>query len=213
MGVLTEGMHRGEFLVSEANGMRSREIVTIALGENLAAGAVLGKLIAETVSVSANAGNTGNGTISGAAATAGVKEGDYVVTFVEPAVDAGEFVVEDPDGENVGTGTVGSAFSGGGITFTVNDGATDFVAGDRFTISVSGSGKYKLYDPAATDGSGKAAGVLYDAVDATGGDAQGVAVVRDAEVNRGELTWFDGASAGQKDIGVAELADLGIIAR
>ncbi|WP_435102350.1 head decoration protein [Arhodomonas sp. AD133] len=46
MGVKTEGMHRGEFLVSEANGSRSRETVTIASGQVLEAGAVLGKVTA-----------------------------------------------------------------------------------------------------------------------------------------------------------------------
>ena len=39
---LTEGQHRGEFIVSEANGYRSRESVTIASGETLVPGTVLG---------------------------------------------------------------------------------------------------------------------------------------------------------------------------
>lgn len=41
---LTENPHAGGFILSEANGKRSRENVTIAEGENLKAGAVLGKL-------------------------------------------------------------------------------------------------------------------------------------------------------------------------
>lgn len=47
MGVITETTHRGEFLVSEANGHRSRSTVTIASGENLEAGAVLGEVTAD----------------------------------------------------------------------------------------------------------------------------------------------------------------------
>ena len=52
---------------------------------------------------------------------------------------------------------------------------------------VTASGKYKALDPAAVDGSQTAAGVLYDAVDASAADAEGVAVVRLAEVNAPEL--------------------------
>lgn len=41
---LTEGRHTGEFILSEANGERSRENITIVSGQNLGAGAVLGKI-------------------------------------------------------------------------------------------------------------------------------------------------------------------------
>lgn len=44
MTTLTEGRHAGEFLKSEAAGARSRENVTIVSGQNLGAGAVLGKI-------------------------------------------------------------------------------------------------------------------------------------------------------------------------
>lgn len=43
---LTEGRHAGEFLMSEAAGQRSRENVTILSGQDLGAGAVLGKVTA-----------------------------------------------------------------------------------------------------------------------------------------------------------------------
>jgi len=51
MTVFTEAAHTAEFILSEANGHRSRESGTLASGENLAAGTVLqdngsGKLIA-----------------------------------------------------------------------------------------------------------------------------------------------------------------------
>lgn len=43
MTVFTEGRHPGEFILSEANGQRSRETVTIASGSGvIAPGAVLG---------------------------------------------------------------------------------------------------------------------------------------------------------------------------
>ncbi|MDN2578932.1 head decoration protein [Aquibium sp. ELW1220] len=47
MTVLTEPRHPGEFLMSEANGQRSRETITIASGAGvIAPGSVLGKITA-----------------------------------------------------------------------------------------------------------------------------------------------------------------------
>ena len=41
-----------------------------------------------------------------------------------------------PDGSELGTGTVGVEFDEGGLTFTLSDGATDFIVGDGFDITV-----------------------------------------------------------------------------
>lgn len=43
MTILTEGKQDVEFLVSEANGLRSRETATVAGGQDLAAGTVVAK--------------------------------------------------------------------------------------------------------------------------------------------------------------------------
>ena len=45
---LLEGQHTGEFLVSVANGHRSFERITLAAGQKLPAGAVLGKVAASS---------------------------------------------------------------------------------------------------------------------------------------------------------------------
>ena len=78
---------------------------------------------------------------------------------------------------------------------------------------VTASGKYKALDPAAVDGSEVAAGVLYDAVDASAADAEGVAIVRLAEVNAAELVWPAGITGGEQATALGELAALSIIAR
>jgi Bacteriophage lambda head decoration protein D len=78
---------------------------------------------------------------------------------------------------------------------------------------ITASGKYKALDPAASDGSQTAAGILYDAMDASAADAEGVAVVRLAEVNAAELVWPAGITAGQKTTALGQLAALNIIAR
>jgi hypothetical protein len=121
MTVYTEDTHAGEFLVSEANGHLSRETITVLSGQDLAAGAVLGK--------------------------------------------------------------------------------------------VTASGKYRAVQPGASDGSEVAAGVLYDAIDATEADTVGAAIVRLAEVNAAELVWPAGITGGQKTTALSELAQSYVIAR
>lgn len=46
MATFTESRHAGEFILSEANGSRSRDNVTILTGQTLKAGSVLGKVTA-----------------------------------------------------------------------------------------------------------------------------------------------------------------------
>ena len=41
---VTEGLHTAEFILSEGNGYRSRETVTLAEGESVKAGELLGKI-------------------------------------------------------------------------------------------------------------------------------------------------------------------------
>ena len=161
------------------------------------------------------AGNASNtGTIGSVSVGLGAKPGVYTLVCIEPATNAGRFTVEDPDGILIGVATVAVAFSAGGLGFTIADGAPAVVSGEGFTITVAaGSGKYREYDPASTDGSQTAAAVLFAAVDAAAADKPGVAIVRDAEVNAAELSWFTGATADQKAAGLAQLAVAGIIGR
>lgn len=217
MATKTQGQQTGEFIVSEANGKRSREKITVLSGENLKAGHVLGRrLVAPTVAAAAAFGtNTGNGTVTGQAVgtNLGAQRGDYRISFVEPVTNLGNFLVFDPSGQLVGDGVVGTEFDNQ-IKFTVNDGATDFAAGDAFTINVSaGTYKYKEYDPADADGGQRVAGVLYDNVDASAADQAATAIVRHAEVRDGDLQWFAGATAAQKNTAKDALAALGIVAR
>lgn len=121
MTTKTEGYHAGHFIVSEANGHRSRETITVAAGEVLVAGSVIAKH--------------------------------------------------------------------------------------------SGTGKYAEYDNDATVTLDDAAGILYDNVDATDGDVEAVAIVRDAEVNGDELQWGANEDTNDRLAGTADLLALGIIVR
>lgn len=150
------------------------DIVTILSGQNLTRGALLGKVTVGAATGAAVAGNTGNGTITASPTVSGAaKPGVYRAVCIEPATDLGKFAVEDPDGITVGVATVGTAFTGGGLTFTIADGSTDFASGDSFTITVAaGSGKYKQCNSANTDGSQAPQVILAEDCDASGGDAQ-----------------------------------------
>ena len=217
MASKTEGRHTGEFILSEAVGSRSRDNVIVLSGENLQVGHVLGmQLVSPTVAAAAAAsGNTGDGTVSGEAVgtNLGAQRGDYRIVIVESATDLGTFLVYDPSGRLVGSGGVATEFDNQ-IKFTIADGSTDFVSGDAWTISVTaGTSKVKEYDPTDTDGGQRVYGVLYDAVDASSADQEGVAVVRAAEVRSEDLQYFSGATAAQKATALNELAALGIIAR
>lgn len=95
--------------------------------------------VALSAAAAARAGNTGNGLITAAPAVGGSAiEGVYTLVAEEPAADGGVFRFEDPDGEFLGTVRVGVAATLGGIgPFTIADGATDFVAGDAFNVTVT----------------------------------------------------------------------------
>lgn len=214
MTTLTESLHAGGFIASEANGFLSRKAITILSGQNLAAGAVLGCITIGAATAAAVAGNTGNGTCGAVTVGAGAKVGVYRVICIEPNTNLGKFTVEDPDGITVGVATVASAFSGGGLAFTIADGATDFVSGDAFTITVAaGSGKYAAYDTALTNGRATAAGILFDAVDASSADKAGVAIVRLAEVVSSSLIFASDQDSTAQTAALAHLAALNIVAR
>ena len=189
-------------IISEASNQRSRENITVTqTGTALASGTLLTKVDAGAGTFAMDAGATGNPTagtiVIGAAAIPGV----YVIEFTA----ATKFTVEDPEGKTVGTGTLGTAFSKGGIGVTLTAGTTPAVAGDTATITVAaGNGKYIAYT--ANGAAGPADAVLYNWLPAKTGDSDAVAFVRDAELNRFELTGLDAAAQ-------ADLAKKGLIVR
>jgi hypothetical protein len=68
--------------------------------------------------------------------------------------------------------------------------------------------------PAATNGSQNAAGILWDAIDATDADAPGIVILRGpAIVNRHEIIFPEGATEAQITTATTALAALGIILR
>jgi hypothetical protein len=135
--VKTEGQHAGEFLLSEAPGNLSRENVTVLSGQNLKAGAVVGRVTKGVgrMTVPAVVG-TGNGTATVVFGGPETLVGNYVVTCTIAAANGGTFSVVNPAGKALPVAVVGTPYRSREINFTLNDGGTDFIVGDSFTFVV-----------------------------------------------------------------------------
>ena len=210
---LTELRHEGGYVVyDQSNGMITREAIILAAGAGVCtAGLVLGALLTATAAAAPIPANTGNGTFGAIVAGTAVKAGAYTVEFDDPT----HFVVSDPTGAEVGHGTTGAAFAAGGLSFTITAGATAFVPGDSFAVTVTVTAtKYGPYDPTATDGHQVAAAILWSGFrDATSFDRRAVANVRGPmKVQAAELVWGANVTTQlQQAAALAQLAKLGIL--
>lgn len=216
MVALTERLpHAGGFIITDDDDGFSYEAVTLAQSRLVAAGTVLGRIdVGTSATATAGTNNHGNGTLGAITLGAGVVAGTYTLHVAKAATNGGDFQVTGPDGHLVGIGSVGSAFVGGGLSFTLADGATDFVVGDTITITVpAGSGKWVALDPAAINGAQIARGILVADRDATAADVDGSAVVRLAFVRAADLTWPAAITDTAKAQALADLARATVLAR
>jgi hypothetical protein len=122
-------------------------------------GTVLGRTLTGGAATAVITG-TGNGSIGTVTVGGKADTGVYTLRINTAATNAGAFSVFHPKGYSVGNGNVAVAFSGGGLSFTLADGATDFVVGDTIAITVTGTYKYKKAEFTATDGSDRAKAVF-----------------------------------------------------
>jgi hypothetical protein len=221
--MLYERNRIGEFLVTNDSQRSFREkvvssVATLAVGTILVAAAAG----AQSVVSAARAGNTGNGVLSAVTADAGAAPGVYTLTCLEPSANGGTFDVEDPAGVSVGVAKVGVIFNGP-INVTVNDGATDFAAGDAFTVTVSyAEGNGVLVGASAAGllaGTEEIVGILWERVAAAGANStvRRNVVVADAEVTSqaGRVRFPAGADADEtaaiRKAAIEGLAALGIV--
>lgn len=125
-----------------------REAVTVVIESGMDVGdALVRTLISPTGTAAAVVGD-GDGAMGAITVAENATPGVYTLKIVKEVTDAGDFVVTGPDGRVVGNGSVGVAFSGGGMSFTLADGATDFSLGDTIAITVAGTVKYKWIEAA-----------------------------------------------------------------
>lgn len=211
MSWIEEGKHAGCYIASEGNGDISKDEIKLAISNNLEAGAVLGQ-ITEAKTVTADGGNTGNGTASAVTVGTDVVNGDYVLTCTTAATDGGTFSVATPSGQLLADLTVGVAYTSSHINLTISDGATDFIVGDKFTIDVI-VGEYAGFDPVAVDGTQTAVAILFDNTDASTEEQRCVATKRLSTVTIDELSWKTGVTEVQKRAALQSLATKFIIGR
>lgn len=142
------------------------------------AGTLIAFLPVASGSVTPDVGNTGDGTVTGFALEVGdpPKIGDWNLECITAVTNGGIFKLEDPDG-NLAEGQIeinppgagGTVvYSGNGMTFTITDGTTDFVAGDKFDLEITALNKWVIYDPAGVGGAENPRGVLTIETEAAG---------------------------------------------
>ena len=140
--------------------------VLIAAGQVCKRGTVLGRASLKSAVASAATG-TGNGKIGGLSIGSAAEIGVYALK----ATAADKFTLTDPTGDAVGTVAVGQAFTSNQLNLTIAAGATAFVAGDAFTVTVSAaSNAYSLSVRTASDGTQIPSAILVDDVDTTAGE-------------------------------------------
>jgi len=218
MTVFTEARHPVAFILSEAAGYRSREAIKIPESQTIQPGQVLAAKVVvadATATPTAAAGNTGNATIAMGSPelTSTAKNGRYKGI----AVTATTVRWEDPDGNEIGTSTHGSAMTKGGIKIQITAGGNANVAGDEFYVDVGVEPvdyEFVPYSKNAVDGSQVAVAIaMYPAVTGVGETMEIAGFVRDGEVNAKELVLPDGLSAAETADLYGELAKVGIIVR
>ena len=190
-GALSEGRHAGEFMLGERPDGGSRENITVLSGQNLKAGAVVGRVTLGIgrVSIPTVVG-TGNGTVNTVFAAPEVEVGNYVLTCTAAVGHGGVWSLTTPGGKTLPALTMtpgaggSTVYAGRHINFTIVDGSTDFIVGDVFTFVVSttaptviggtGTGTLTLHSlgPDATPGNYK---IVNRAVVAEGGDFEVIA--------------------------------------
>lgn len=136
---LTETTHAGGYILSEPSPTLCRENGTLISGQNLAAGAVLGKITkAQAAAPIPTIVGTGTGLMSALTFGPDVQTGSYVIKLTATSSTAA-FSVTAPDGSVLPTGNVGTAYTSTHLSFLISNGGT-MTTGDSYTVVVTAGG-------------------------------------------------------------------------
>jgi len=166
-------------LVAPFGGPPWRLPITLAAGQKLARGSVLGESTEPTVTAAPkDGGNTGTGTLNNATALRSAAPGTYAIRASKSGTSLG-FDAIGPDGTAIGSTVAGQSgawtFSGP-IAFTITAGDKTFTAGDGFDVTVTAPvDAYRLSEAASLDGSALPTLVLAQDTDATKGPVETIA--------------------------------------
>jgi len=167
--------------------------VTVISGQTVVRGEVMQVTGQNTAATAVAGSNVGNGTVSGETALDTASVGTYTLLCTAEVGDAGTFSVQAPDGSFLPDLTVAVAYSNQ-IALTIADGAEDFDTGDTFTVLViAGLGKQTSFTTGSVPST-----VMYEDVDASGGDVVGKAY-RSADIKASEVDFGTGTDAEVRD--------------
>jgi hypothetical protein len=139
MTTYTETLHAGGFITGELPDCLSRKSGILASGQNLVAGAVVGKITkAQAAAPIPTIVGTGTGLMSALTFGPDVQTGSYVVTLTATSATAA-FSVTAPDGTVLPTGNVGTAYTSTHLSFSIANGGT-MTTGDAYTVVVAAAG-------------------------------------------------------------------------
>ena len=188
--------------------------LTISKGQNLLVNTVIGQDLFDVPTTGTPGTNTGTGNCTDVIGADDTQRGVYTLTCIKVETNAGDFSVIAPNGNKLKDAKVGVAYLTDEIGLTINDGETDFILGDSFTITVAkGSLEVTLLDLTKTNGLQKAIGFTIEAYDAVDEAVQGIAIVRDAQIKALGLVWPEGITTEQKEKALEQLAERGLIPR
>jgi hypothetical protein len=180
---------------------------TLLSGEGaLARGTLLGAVTVGAAAAVAYAGNTGNG-VFGAVTTSPTPSPAFTTSS-----SSSRQRTSARSSSKIPTVTSSAAAtspppSRAQIGFTIADGATDFISGDGFTVTVAaGSGKMRKCVAANTDGSQRPVEILADAADSTAADVE-CETYTTGDFNPNAITFGAGVTAANSE---AALRALGI---
>ena len=178
------------------------------------------KQVADAIVAAADVGNTGDGTVTLASVIAGdiiPLPGAYNLEVVAAVTNGGVFKLEDPNGNIIennlimtaGAG-VATVFTVGGMTFTVTDGATDFIVGDKFSLTVSADGDAVIFAENGVGGAQVPSMVLTYAITTTGAADVAARALVGGQVRREKLVIDAGGTVTDRIVDA--LRDFGIVA-
>lgn len=212
---------------SDEDGLRAlqaseQSVLQLAGADTIARLTILGRQDVDTaIVVTADAGNTGDGTVAAVVVNSPdiPLVGDYNVECIAAATNSGTFKIENPNGDLVLGDVTIPAGAGNdvvvvadGIQFTITDGATDFIVGDKFAAAVVANGDYVYYSASGAGGAQIPKAILLTEVVATGAGDFPIHVLLKGRVRTDKII-IDGSAAG---VGITDaikdaLRDYGII--
>lgn len=184
-------------------------VINFASALTYALGVIMAKLLVAAGAITPDGGNTGNGTVTALAIAPGGPPipGNWNLECILAGVThGGRFKLEDPNGVQFGgdfnmSDVAGDTLlvSAGGLEVLLTDGATNFAAGDKFTLAITDLGdKWTPWVEDAVNGSGQALGVMPGAKTSTGAEDQFGRMLISGEVHFLKLSVQAGGTVPQK---------------